>query len=90
MNDLEQKNLLQTENQTSDELNAEELEAVSGGVRSVLPDILGGVAGAMFGSVFGSGSGGGSNRNKSASKSNSNVADSGNSHVTVNCGLQPS
>ena len=31
MNELEQKNLLQTEAQFSDELSAEDLEAVSGG-----------------------------------------------------------
>ena len=86
MNDLEQKNLLQTENQTSDELNAEELEAVSGGGRSLIPEIIGGLAGAVFGSVFGSESGGGSNGNRSTSRSN--VTRSGN--VTMTCGLPPS
>ena len=84
MNDLEQKNLLQTENKTSDELNAEELEAVSGGISwlgPVLPDIIG-----VVGALFGGGSDGGSNRSKSTSRSNSEVVNSGNSHVTVNCG----
>ena len=47
MDTLEQENLLQTEDKISDELNAEELEAVAGG------GLLGAIGGAVLGGAAG-------------------------------------
>ena len=54
MNDLEQKNLLQTEAQVSDELSTDELEEINGGILPVVAGALaiGGVVGVAVAATY--------------------------------------
>ena len=80
MNELEQKNCLQTEAQVSDELSVEDLEDISGGIGLIplIPPVID-----IVKSLFGGSSSGGSNRSSSTSRSSSRVENSGNSDVNI-------